>query len=128
MPFCNDIMKDREIRFRLSTPDQAQKAAQLLKDVDGIEHIEAVSSDSLHVRYSVEALTLQMIESALREVGFELDDGLIAWLKRAVFSYCEDALRASIGIDEGGRDEKAHLRLPRQSLQDPRPHDWRKYV
>ena len=128
MPLCNDIIKDREIRFTLSTPDQARKAELVLKDVPGIEQIEAVAANCLHIRYSVEKLTLSMIESALRDVGFDLEDGLIIKLQRAVFSYCEDALRASIGVNEGSSDETPQLSLPHNSLQDPRPHDWRKYV
>ena len=128
MPICNDIIKNREIRFKLSTPDQAKKAEQLLTDVAGIEHIEATAPDCLHIQYSVEALTLQMIESALREVGFDLEDGIITRVKRAVYSYCEDALRASIGIDEAAGEKPAALNLPHHTLQDPRPHDWRKYV
>jgi len=128
MPLCNDIIKKREIRFRLSTPDQAQKAEQLLNDVPGIERIHATAPDCLHIQYSVEALTLQMIESALREVGFDLEDGIITRVKRAVYSYCEDALRASIGIDESASDKPPVLNLSQHTLQDPRPHDWRKYV
>ncbi len=128
MPLCNDIIKNREIRFKLSTPDQANKAEQVLGGVSGIEHLEAVAPDCLHISYSIEKLTLQMIESALREVGFDLDDGFIIRVKRAVFSYCEDALRASIGVAEGNNDKAPPLSLPHNSLQDPRPHDWRKYV
>lgn len=128
MPLCNDIIKNRVIRFKLSAPDQANKAAQLLSGVSGIEHIEAPAPDCLQIRYSVEKLTLNMIESALREVGFNLDDGLVIRFKRAVFSYCEDALRASIGVDEANGDTHPALTLPATSLEDPRPHDWRKYV
>lgn len=128
MPLCNDIIKNRVIRFKLSTPDQAINAAQLLGGVSGIEHIEAVATDSLQIRYNVEELTLNMIESALREVGFDLQDGLVIRVKRAVFSYCEDALRASIGVDEANNDTRPALTLPSHSLEDPRPHDWRKHV
>jgi hypothetical protein len=128
MPLCNDTIKNREIRFKLSTPDQAKKAEQLLSGVPGIEHIETVAPCCMHIRYNVEELTLQMIESALREVGFDLDDSLVNRLKRAVFSYCEDALRASIGVDEVNNGKTPTLTLPRHTLQDPRPDDWRKYV
>jgi hypothetical protein len=128
MPLCNDIIKNREIRFKLSNASQAKKAEQLLVGVAGIEHVEAVASNSLQIRYSVEELTLNMIESALREVGFDLDDSLLIRLKRAVFSYCEDALRASIGVEEVSGETQPALSLPEPSLQDPRPHDWRKYV
>jgi hypothetical protein len=127
MPLCNDTIKNREIRFKLSTPDQAKKAEQLLSDVPGIEYIEAVTPCCMNIRYNVEELTLQMIESALREVGFDLEDGLVIRLKRAVFSYCEDALRASIGIDEANEGNTSTLAL-QHSPQDPRPHDWRKHV
>jgi hypothetical protein len=99
-----------------------------LNDVPGIEHIEAIAPDCLHIQYSIEELTLQMIESALREVGFDLEDGIITRVKRAVYSYCEDALRASIGIDEATDGKPPVLNLPHHTLQDPRPHDWRKYV
>ena len=127
MPLCHDTIKNREIRFKLSTPDQAKKAEQLLNSIEGIEHIEVVAPCCMHIRYNVEKLTLQMIESALREVGFDLDDGLVIRLKRAVFSYCEDALRASIGVDETSNDKTPTLTL-NHPLQDPRPHDWRKLV
>lgn len=128
MALCNDIIKNREIRFKLSTAGQAQKAEQLLAGVAGIEHVEAIALDCLQIRYSVEELTLNMIESALTEVGFDLDDGLVIRFKRAVYSYCEDALRASIGVEEAGDDAEPALSLPENALQDPRPHDWRKYV
>jgi hypothetical protein len=128
MPLCNDIIKNREIRFKLSNAGQAKRAEQLLVGVAGIEHVEAVASNCLHIRYSVQEMTLNMIESALREVGFDLDDSLLMRLKRAVFSYCEDALRASIGVEETGSDAQPALSLPENNLQDPRPHDWRKYV
>jgi len=127
MPLCNDTIKNREIRFKLSTPNQANRAEQLLSGVPGIEHTYAVAPCCMHIRYSVEAFTLQMIESALRDVGFALDDGLFTRLKRAVFSYCEDALRASIGVDEANSGKTPTLALPRRTLQDPRPHDWRKH-
>lgn len=128
MPLCNDIIKERQIHFKLSSQDQARKAEQLLKDVPGVQSIAALTQNSLRIRYSVEELTLQMIETALREVGFDLDDGLVNRLKRAVFSYCEDALRASIGVDQHNSDDAPSLSLPNPALQDPRPHDWRKYV
>jgi len=128
MPLCKDTIKSREIRFKLSTPNQAKKAEQLLSGVPGIEHIEVAAPCCMHISYNVEELTLQMIESALREVGFDLDDGLVTRLKRAVFSYCEDALRASIGVNEDSNGNTPTLTLPHQTLQDPRPHDWRKHL
>ena len=128
MPLCNDIIKSRVIRFNVSTPDQAIKAEPLLADVGGIRLSRAIDAHSLHIRYSVEELTLQMIESALREAGFDLHDDMVTNLKRAVYSYCEDALRASIGVDQHAHDHQPSISLHSPSRQDPRQHNWRKYV
>jgi len=128
MTLCNDIIKNRVIRFKLSTPDQAVKAEQLLADVPGVVYTEPTDQHCLLIRYNVEELTLQMIESALREVGFDLNDDIISNFKRAVFSYCEDALRASIGVDHHTHDNQPSISLRHPSLKDPRPHNWRKFV
>lgn len=128
MPLCNDIIKNRVIRFKLSTPDQASKAEQLLAGLPGIHHTEVKDQQSLQIRYNVEELTLQMIESALREVGFDLNDDIITNLKRAVFSYCEEALRASIGVAHHSHDNQPSITLRHPSLKDPRQHNWRKFV
>ena len=128
MPLCNDIIKNRVIRFKLSTPDQADKAEQLLAGLPGIYHTQVKDQRSLHIRYNVEELTLQMIESALREVGFDLSHDIVSNLKRAVFSYCEDALRASIGVEHHSHDNQPSISLKHPSLQDPRQHNWRKFV
>ena len=128
MPLCNDIIKTRVIRFALSSADQAGKAEQILADVSGIRQTQVVGPNHLQIRYNVEELTLQMIESALRDVGFDLHDDLIVNFKRAVFSYCEDALRASIGVDQHAHDNQPSITLRHPSLKDPRPHNWRKFV
>jgi hypothetical protein len=128
MPLCNDIIKNRIIRFKLTSAEQASKAGQLLGDVPGVHHIEVKDQHRLQISYSVEELTLQMIESALREVGFDLQNDMISNLKRAVFSYCEEALRASIGVEHHTHDNLPSISLKHPSLQDPRPHNWRKFV
>jgi len=127
MPLCNDIIKERDIRFAMADTNQAERAMQLLTGVAGIETMKVTGTGNLHIRYDVQALTLQMIESALSEVGFKLDDGVVMRLKRAVFSYCEDALRASLGVAQQNA-EKPSLILSRDISHDPRPDNWRHYV
>ena len=128
MPITNDTIKIREIHFKLSTPDQAVNASKILGDVAGIECVQTATPGCLQIRYSVEQFTLQMIESALREAGFELADTFLFRLKRAIFSYCEEALRASIGVVEANSRHTPQLAIPHLPLQDPRPHDWRKFI
>ena len=38
------------------------------------------------------------------------------------------AVVEEIGVEETGGDAQPALSLPENSLQDPRPHDWRKHV
>lgn len=127
MPLCNDIIKERDIHFAMANGDQAERAMLLLTGVSGIEAMRVTAAGNLHIRYDVQALTLQMIESALSEVGFRLDDGMLMRLKRAVYSYCEDALRASLGVEQLNA-EKPSLILSTETSHDPRPDNWRNYV
>lgn len=127
MPLCNDIIKERDVHFAITDSDQAERAMQLLTGVPGIDSMKVTKAGNLHIRYDVQAMTLQMIESALCEVGFELDNGVLLRLKRAVYSYCEDALRASLGVEQQNAD-KPSLTLTSDMSHDPRPDDWRNYV
>lgn len=128
MPICNDLIKDRTIRLRPSGGNDADKACQLLAGIDGIDRLQAEAPDRLRIRYDVRQLTLQGIESALAEVGFSLNDSLFNTLQRAVFAYCEDALRSNLGADLAREQEHASLSLMRETPFDPRPDDWRHYV
>ena len=125
---CDDTIKNREIRFNSSRMDQAAAAESLLQDISGIESSTAITPRCLQVRYNIENLTLKQIESALRKVGFDLDDGLIIKLKRAVFSYCEDALRASRGVFDLKDHRTPQLAMSRLPLKDPRRYSWRRYI
>ena len=127
MPICNDTIKERDVHFAITDSDQAERAMQLLTGVPGIDSMKVTKAGNLHIRYDVQAMTLQMIESALCEVGFELDNGVLLRLKRAVYSYCEDALRASLGVEQQNAD-KPSLILTSDMSHDPRPDDWRNYV
>ena len=132
MPLCNDITKDREIRFTysLTDADQAKKAVQLLTGIAGIELATPTRPHILRVRYDIRKITLQMLEAALVDVGFNLHNSISMRFKRELIAYCEGALRSSLGIN---LDEQAS---PRLSLNkpavgnnfDPRPDNWRNYV
>lgn len=131
MPLCNDITKDREIRFTCSQTetDQAEKAVQLLADVAGIELAIQKHPNVLHVRYDIRKITLHMLESALVDVGFNLHDSLVMQFKREVIAYCEGALRSSLGIETNQQqDDSLNLAKPARHQFDPRPDHWRNYV
>ncbi len=127
MAIYKDVIKNREIRFARRDSAQAEKAMRLLADVGGIEQMSVTTANTLRIRYDVQHLTLQMLESALKQVGFDLDNGFIMQIKRALYAYCEDAQRSTLGI-ERAKAEHHTLSLSEQGTHDPRPDNWRHYV
>lgn len=126
---CKDTIKCRDIRFSHAKPDadHAEKARQLLVDVSGIESMTIISTHCLRLRYDIRKLTLQMLESALKSVGFDLDNSLTARIKRGIYAYCEDAHRSSLHLEEISNEHPA-LNVPEHFTHDPRPDNWRNYV
>ena len=131
MPLCKDITKDREICFSYSQTgaDPAEKAVQLLVGLVGIELATSTRSNVLRVRYDVREITLQMLESALCDVGFALHDSMTIRIKREVIAYCEGALRSSLGIETDKQQQSLSLAKPASyhNNLDPRPDHWRNY-
>jgi hypothetical protein len=128
MPICRDVIKSQHLQFvsKLRGSDDADKARLLLSGVQGIEAVETRRKGRLRIRYDVRELTLQMIEAALRDVGFQLKDNLLSRFKRSLIAYCEDTQRASLGVEQDA--EQAILSLPDTLAHDPRPHNWRNYL
>ena len=137
-----DVIKCREIRFTrfgvnrtndLANIDQASKAMGLLADIDGIKEMAVTTSNVLQIRYDVRQLTLQMIESALTKVDFNLDNSITINIKRSLYAYCEEAQRSSLGLEQA-KAEAASISLQGSSTptvvgaHDPRPDNWRHYV
>ncbi len=128
MSVCRDVFKTRTVQFlnKLPGSDDAHKARQLLSNVRGIGSVTLLGTGKLRLRYDVRELTLQMIEDALRDVGFLLDNHLFCRIKRGLIGYCEDTQRASLGVEQDA--EQNILSHPDTLAHDPRPHNWRNYL
>lgn len=128
MSTCRDVFKTHNLQFlnRQAGTDDADKARQLLSQVKGIEAVTLVQGGILQIRYDVRLLTLQMITSALRDVGFRLNTRLLTRIKHSLIAYCEDTQRASLGVIHDA--EQAILNHPDTVTHDPRPHNWRNYL
>ncbi len=92
-------IKQREIRFCTFNPtaEPARDAAQLLLDAPGIETVQALTRDSLHIHYRLYQISLQIIEESLAELGFHLDNSLLGRMRRALIYYCEETELANMG-------------------------------
>jgi len=130
----DQLLKHREIHFSPLHPDpnQARSAMLLLSDLEGVETIHQLQPHRLNISYRVDRLSLQMIEEALLEVGFHLDNALMAKLKRALVYYTEETQRSNLGCDKDSSrcTRKVFMRryiTQEHGCRDERPHHWRVY-
>ena len=129
MPICNDIIKSRDVCFSFTTGQSPSASAlALLEGVDGFVRVETRGEFELHIEYDIKKLTLQMIENALVGAGLHLRNNLWQQIRRAVFAYCEEALRERLGVTSTTDDQNVFC-LPQTNLaHDPRPDNWRNYT
>jgi hypothetical protein len=132
----DEFIRHREVAFRAphSEPDQAQSACLLLADTDAIRDVHVLGPNRLVVTYDVRDVTFGELESALTELGFHLDNSLVMKLKRALYNYSEDTIRANLGLPPqcfGNCARKVFVNLYRQhehGCRDHRPRHWRQYL
>lgn len=132
---AQDTVKHREISFNPLHPDpgQAQSAMLLLSDVAGVINLRLLDDTRLQVSYDIRQISLQIIEGALAEVGFHLDNSLLVKLKRALYHYTEEVQRENIGCPKGESNctQKVFVNRYQQrphGCRDERPEYWRKYL
>ena len=138
MDRCNpESVKHREIGFCDPHPDpqQAQTALLLLADVEGVVHaaIPDRACNSIHVSYDLSRISLCVVEALLTELGFHLDNGLLAKFKRALYYYTEENEMGSLLIqdDQDHSTRDIFMRCYRCKIhgcRDGRPEYWRKYL
>ena len=130
-------VKHREIGFRdpHPNPQQAQTAMLLLADIEGIIHVSIPdpSQNTIRVSYDLSLICLRVVEALLFELGFHLDNSLIAKLKRALYYYTEenemDTLVVKTGQDRNTRDIFMRCyRCKTHGCRDERPEYWRKFL
>jgi hypothetical protein len=131
----NELIKHRQINFCSLHPDptQAQNAMLLLSDVGGITHLHLPHQHVLHISYDIRYIYLKMIEDALEEVGFHLDNSLLFKLKRALYHYTEEVQRQNLGLHNKHSNSTQKIFVSRyeklrHGCRDDRPAHWRKYL
>jgi len=129
----HELTKHREIGFCSlhADPDQAKSAMLFFSDVDGIAHLELIETHKLRISYDIRVITLQVLENALTELGFHLDNSLFFKLKRALYYYTEEVQQENLGCSKGQCTRNIFInrydRL-RHGCRDDRPNHWRKYL
>ncbi|MDZ4201684.1 MAG: hypothetical protein U1C96_06010 [Gallionella sp.] len=93
-----ELEKQRDIVFSAEPHDQLEQALLLLSGLPDCK-VELGSSDNtLRVSYNLHNYTLEGLENALTEEGFQLDHSLLHSIGRKVIYYCEDTTCHNLDI------------------------------
>jgi hypothetical protein len=129
-----DIIKQREICFRGHDPgaDEASEATRLLQGIDGIEETLIANLHCIQLRYDLRRITLQIIEDALTELGFHLDNSLLAKMKRTLLYYTEETQLMNLGYQHDQAHSTADIFINNYNqrehgCRDERPPHLRRY-
>lgn len=79
---------------------QAKDACAALRSIKGVHDAQPVKNHRLLLTYSLEHLTFELIEDLLSELGFYLDNSVLAVIRRNIFQYLEDNAREKIHLDK----------------------------
>ncbi|MBL4762423.1 MAG: hypothetical protein JKY93_06985 [Gammaproteobacteria bacterium] len=87
--------QQRQIQFAPNQDEGCDIATAIiiLNNIEGIYETGRVNADTLSVGYSLEKLTLEMIEELFIELGYRLDNNFINQSKRVLFYYVEECHR-----------------------------------
>ena len=94
------LQKEREIRFRPLPPNQVEQAALALRALRGLAVRPGTRPRSLLVSYSILDYSLELIEQALTDAGFHLDNALYVKLVRCLVYYVESTQRHNLSSPE----------------------------
>ena len=83
-------VKRREIRFTKLPPEQAKKAAELLAGLEYLEVAHGPHPRGITVRYDLIDYTYEGLETALRKLGYHLDNSLYCKVVRALVYFTEE--------------------------------------
>ena len=80
---------------------QAQAACDALANLDGIVLAAPHSEDSVHIIYSLDELSFELVVELLIELEFKINDSLLMSLRTTLFGYLEDNARDHLQADTG---------------------------
>ena len=87
---------------------QADAACEALASLDGILLVAPHSESSVHVIYSLDKLSFEIVIDLLAELEFEMDNSFLNSLRNTIYGYLEDNARDHLHIDESEGDQGGH--------------------
>ena len=95
---------------------QADAACAALINIDGILLAAPLSEHSVHIIYSLDKLTFEIVIELLSELDFVMDDSFLISLRNTIFCFLEDNARDNMHIDvtEFQQEDSANPEIPHQ--------------
>lgn len=95
---------------------QADAACAALTNIDGILLAAPFSEYSVHIIYSLDKLTFEIVIELLIELDFVMDDSFLMSLRNTIFCFLEDNARDNMHIDvtEFQQEDSANPEIPHQ--------------
>ena len=95
---------------------QAEAACDALTNIEGILLAAPFSAHCIHIIYSLDKLSFEIVVELLDELEFETDKSLLLSLRNTIFCFLEDNARDNMHIDvtEFQQDESDSADTPQQ--------------
>jgi len=78
---------------------QAQAACEAVSGIEGIILAAPSDSHSVHLIYSLNNLTFELLTDLFNELGFELDNSILLTLRNTIFQFLETNARDNMQVD-----------------------------
>ena len=106
---------------------QAEAACDALTNIEGILLAAPFSAHCIHIIYSLDKLTFEIVVELLDELEFETDKSLLLSLRNTIFCFLEDNARDNMHIDvtEFQQDESETPDTPQQLDDEKYWDDYR---
>ena len=104
---------------------QADAACDALAGIEGVLLAAPVDQYSIHLIYSLDHLSFELIIDLLNELGFEVDDSILLTLQKTIYQYLDTNARENMHIDVGHFEEKP-TEIPEIPHQSPDKY-WEDY-
>ncbi|HET7832062.1 MAG TPA: hypothetical protein VFK88_03770 [Gallionella sp.] len=115
-----ELHKQRDIVFNAEPAGQLARAYKVLSGLPDCKVEYGENPDTLRVSYSLANYTLEGLEKALIEQGFELDHSLLHNVGRKIIYYCEDTTCHNMDIPE--HPTKHNEREVFMKVYEQKPH------
>ncbi|UCH39738.1 MAG: hypothetical protein JSU67_16555 [Gammaproteobacteria bacterium] len=95
---------------------QAKAACAALANLDGILLAAPHSEHCVHIVYSLDQLTIEIVIELLGELNFEMDNTFLRSLRNTIYTFLEENARDNLHIEntEGQQDNAENHEIPHQ--------------